>query len=82
VVSDSNQDEDVEPWYLFKIAVSTEFAALSKLFDRWNRVSILFFDIFVGRLFSERTVDEFAERLAPLVVLFKILQEVPLGCFG
>jgi hypothetical protein len=63
----------VESRYVFEIAVAAELTALSKLFDRRNRVPILFLYVFVGRLFSQRTVDELAERLAPLVVFFKIL---------
>jgi hypothetical protein len=74
VISDSDQNEDMESRYLLEVTVAAEFAALPKLLDRWHCVPVLFFDILPGRVLSERTIDEVAEILPPLVVFFEILQ--------
>lgn len=82
VVGDSNQDQNVKPWNLFEIAVTAKLTALPKLFDRWYRVPILFLDVLVGWILGERTVEELAEVLPPLVVLSEVLEQVSLGRFG
>lgn len=74
VICDSDQDEDMEPRDLFEVTVAAELATLSKLLDRRDRIPILFFDILLGRVLSERTVAEFTERFPSLVVLFEIFQ--------
>jgi len=73
VVGDSNQDEDVESRNLLEIAVAAELAALSKLFDRWHCVPILFFEVLVRWIFGKRTIDELAEVFPPLMVFPEIL---------
>ena len=67
---------------LLEIAVAAKFATLSKLLDRWHRVPILFFDVLVGWVLRERTIDELIEVFPPLVVFLEILAEVSLGRFG
>jgi len=76
VIRDSHQDKDMVSRDLFEVTLPAECATLSQLLDRWNRISVLFLDVFIRRILSERTVDEFAERFPSLVVLFEIFQQV------
>lgn len=82
VICDSDQNEDMEARDLFEITVAAEFATLPQLLDRWNCISVLFLDVFIRRILSERTVDEFAECFPSLMVLFEIFQQVPFGRFS
>lgn len=82
MIRDSDQDEDMEARNSFEVTITAEFAALSQLLDRRNCISVLFLDVFIRRILSERTVDKFAERFPSLVVLFEIFQQVSFGRFS
>ena len=82
VIRDGNQYEDMEARNPFEVTVASEFPTLSQLFDRWDRISVLFLDVFVGRVLSERTVDEFTERFPSLVVFFDVFQQILFGRFS